>query len=166
MNLIQTVVTLTAVITGVSAYLVSMYGIYAAQKEGKDDVEVEYIAIPSVLNLLVTMYLILHLIQTQKHVLVYKVIGITILIVGLLCDIYFTMLDSELRKTGAATGLMYSITTVNFIVRLFFMIQFQCSDVFARKVVDKPHFDQPRQNNPFRPPRPESIPAIGGKGRR
>jgi hypothetical protein len=170
MSLAQTLITVLAIVLAVGAYLVSMYGIYEAQAGGQDDIDLTYIAVPSVLNSLITLYLLFYLmyIRTEKHTSLYKMVGITILIAGLLSDVYFTMTDKELRGTKAATGIMYAVTTFNFIIRLYFIIQFQCSDVLARYI--KPtqaEPPKPQSQSQFpRPPRTEGFPAIGGKTRR
>jgi hypothetical protein len=173
MSYLQTLVTVLAILLAVGAYLVSMYGIYEAQTGGQDEIDLTYIAVPSVLNSLITVYLLYYLvyIRSEKHTTPYKMIGITLLIAGLLSDVYFTMTDKELRGTKAATGLMYAVTTFNFIVRLYFVIQFQCSDVLARYVKPtqvestKPP-SQTQFQRPSRPDRPDVFPAIGGKTRR
>lgn len=163
--MIQTGITVSAILAVVGAYLLSMYGIYQGQSEGKDEINITYISVPSVLNCIVVIYLLYYLlyIRGEKHTFVYKIVGTVVLIAGLLSDIYFDVGDKSLRSTGAATGMMYTVSTINFIVRLFYIIQFQCTDPFGRKV--KPEQPKQQQQQQQQKPRPESLGAIGGKRR-
>jgi hypothetical protein len=164
MSIIQTGITVAAILAAVGAYLLSMYGTYQGQAEGKDEIDITYISVPSVLNSVIVIYLLYYLlyIRGEKHTFQFKIIGTVLLIVGLLSDIYFDFSNKSLRPTGAATGMLYSISTFNFIVRLFLIIQFQCADPFARRI----KLDQPFQQPKPQQPKPQSPPAIGGKHRR
>lgn len=158
MNDIQTAVTVAAILFTVGGYLLSMYGIYLGQSSGSDTIDVEYIAGPTALNGVVVIYLLYYLLYVRgdKHTTAYKIVGTLLLILGLILDIYLTFSDKELRPTKAATGLLYGFTSINFVIRLFFIIQFHCTDYFARKVKAEPHTRAPRQQQ-------QTIAPIGGR---
>jgi peptidoglycan biosynthesis protein MviN/MurJ (putative lipid II flippase) len=159
MNNIQTAVTVGAILFTVGGYLLSMYGIYLGQSSGSDTIDVEYIAGPTALNGVVVIYLLYYLLYVRgdKHTTAYKLVGTTLLVLGLVLDIYLNFSDKDLRPTKAATGLLYGFTSINFVIRLFFIIQFHCTDYFARKVKAEPQQRAPRQQQQ------QTIPPIGGR---
>ena len=162
MNNIQTAVTVAAILFTVAGYLLSMQGIYLGQTTGSDTINIEYIAIPSALNGLVVVYLLYYLLYVRgdKHTTAYKLVGTFLLVLGLILDIYLNFADKDLRPTKAATGLLYTFTSINFVIRLYFIIQFHCTDYFGRKVKAEP---QQKQQQKQQKQQQEVIPPIGGR---
>jgi peptidoglycan biosynthesis protein MviN/MurJ (putative lipid II flippase) len=162
MNDIQTAVTVGAILFTVGGYLLSMYGIYLGQSSGSDTIDVQYIAGPTTLNGFVVIYLLYYLLYVRgdKHTIAYKILGTFLLIIGLILDIYLNFSNKDLRPTKAATGLLYAFTSINFVIRLFFIIQFHCTDYFGRKVKAEPQQKQQKQQQKQQQ---ETIPPIGGR---
>jgi peptidoglycan biosynthesis protein MviN/MurJ (putative lipid II flippase) len=160
MNDIQTAITVAAILFTVAGYLLSMYGIYLGQSTGSDTINIEYIAIPSALNGLVAIYLLYYLlyIRGDKHSVEYKIAGTFLLLLGLILDIYLNFADKDLRPTKAATGILYLFTSINFVIRLYFIIQFHCTDYFGRKVKAESQQKQQQKQQ-----KQEVIPPIGGR---
>jgi peptidoglycan biosynthesis protein MviN/MurJ (putative lipid II flippase) len=160
MNNIQTAITVAAILFTVAGYLLSMYGIYLGQSTGSDTINIEYIAIPSALNGVVAIYLLYYLlyIRGDKHSVEYKIAGTFLLLLGLILDIYLNFADKDLRPTKAATGILYLFTSINFVIRLYFIIQFHCTDYFGRKVKAESQQKQQQKQQ-----KQEVIPPIGGR---
>jgi len=165
MSILQTSLTVGAILAGVAAYLLSMYGVYQSQLEGKDDIDITYVAVPSTLNSVIVIYLLYYLLYVNgdKHTPQFKLGGAVLLILGLMTDVYLDLSNKTLRPSGYATGTLYTISTFNFVVRLFLIIQFHCADPFLRRVKTEQPVQQPKQQQPRQQGPP---PAIGGKHRR
>jgi len=151
MSLFQTTLTTTALIWAIGTYMMQMYGGYTAQQANIHDssgqagreVDAGYVVGGTCMNVVLTLYLLYYIygIRYEKHGDVFKLIGTLVLLVGLVLDIFLSIYIVQLTPTTKdnqvweAYGWMYGVGTVNFLVRLFLIIQFQCSDVLARRVL-------------------------------
>jgi len=105
-------------------------------------IDVGFLISSSALNACVTIYLLYYLLQVRfdKHTDYFNLLAGFLIIGGLCADIFLgvyivSIANSSKEKDQAASyGWIYGVGTVNFIVRMFYIIQFQCSDVLARRV--------------------------------
>ena len=149
MSLVQTAVTTTALVWAIGTYMMQMYGAYTAQQANIHDgsagreVDAGYVVGGTCMNVVLTLYLLYYIyaIRYEKHGDVFKLVGTLLLLTGLVVDIFLSVFVVQLAQTTAdkqvweAYGWMYGIGTINFFIRLFLIIQFQCSDVLARRVL-------------------------------
>lgn len=172
-----------------------IYGSATAQEqyqthEGKGgEIDIGFLVSSAVLNTFVTLYLLYYLLQVRfdKHTDYFNIVAGLLLIGGLCADIFLGVFivdianNSAEKAQNASYGWIYGIGSFNFIVRMFYIIQFQCSDILARKVV-KPNTPTiveqvkrqilPGNTGPQQGPRPDRGPnpfvktEEGGRRRR
>ena len=136
------------------------------------------------MNILLTLYLLYYIyaIRYDKHGDVFKIIGTFVLILGIALDIFFSVFAVQLTpattkgEVWQSYDFMYAVTTLNFFVRLFLIVQFQCSDVLARrlKIAPAPVVENIRKQilpgntgpRPERGPNPFVKSEEGGRRRR
>jgi len=154
MGLLQTGLTASAIIGAFSAYMMQIYGAYTAKKEddGVGEIDVGYIVGGAVLNSIVTLYLLYYLFEKRydKHGEYFKVVGSTLLIAGLCVDIFLAAYVVQLPTIGDRSQAyiwIYFFSTFNFLVRVIYTIQFQCTDILAHRV--KPSLPVQQQDNKF-----------------
>jgi hypothetical protein len=149
MSIQQTALTTTALVWAMSTYMMQMYGAYTAQQANLSDstrqagreVDAGFVVGGTIMNILLTLYLLYYIygIRYEKHGDVFKMVGTFILILGIALDIFFSVFILQLTpatikgEIWQAYDWTYVISTLNFFVRLFLIVQFQCSDVLARK---------------------------------
>ena len=186
-SLVRTGLTTGAIFTTMVAYILQLYGAYTAQQANlhestSGEIDAGYIVGGAALNSIVTVYLLYSLfnIRFEKHGDLFKTIGAFLLITGILVDIFLAVYVLDLVPATADKNVwetyiwIYSISSFNFLARLFYVVQFQCSDVHAPKVKppqsqDNPFkkpFVQQQQQRPDRGPNPFIKPEEGGKSRR
>lgn len=148
MSVIQTGLTVFVVLASIGAYIMQIYGTAQAdaryrQSSSTGDIDVGFLISSAALNVCVTIYLLYYLLQVrfEKHSDYFNVVAGFLIIGGVCADIFLGVYivgiaNSSTEKDQAASyGWIYGVGTINFIVRMFFIIQFQCSDVLARKVI-------------------------------
>lgn len=145
----QTALTTTALVWAMSTYMMQMYGAYTAQQANIHDstgqagreVDAGFIVGGTVMNIILTLYLLYYLyaIRYDKHGDFFKIFGTFVLILGIALDIFSSVFTLQItpatlkREIWQSYDWTYAISTFNFIVRLFLIVQFQCSDVLARR---------------------------------
>jgi hypothetical protein len=150
MSIQQTVITTVALVWAVATYMMQMYGAYTAQQANLSDstgqagreVDAGFVVGGTIMNILLTLYLLYYIyaIRYDKHGDVFKIIGTFVLILGIALDIFFSVFAVQLTpattkgEVWQSYDFMYAVTTLNFFVRLFLIVQFQCSDVLARRL--------------------------------
>jgi hypothetical protein len=150
MSIQQTVITTLALVWAVATYMMQMYGAYTAQQANLSDstgragreVDAGFVVGGTLMNILLTLYLLYYIyaIRYDKHGDVFKIIGTFVLILGIALDIFFSVFAVQLTpatikgEVWQSYDWMYVVTTLNFFVRLFLIVQFQCSDVLARRL--------------------------------
>jgi hypothetical protein len=126
-----------------------IYGSATAQEhyqthEGKGgEIDIGFLVTSAILNTFVTLYLLYYLLQVRfdKHTDYFNIVAGLLLIGGLCADIFLGVFivdianNSPEKAQNASYGWIYGIGSFNFIVRMFYIIQFQCSDILARRVV-------------------------------
>ena len=189
MSLAQTGITTFALLWAIVTYMMQMYGAYTAQQNNLGDstgkagheVDIGYVVGGTTMNTLLTIYLLYYIyaIRYEKHGDVFKTVGTFILLVGLALDIFLSVYIVPLTSTTKSKEIwesyqwMYVVGSLNFCVRLFLIIQFQCSDVLARRLL-KPGpvvADQVKKtilpgNSGPRPTQPANPDHGGGRRRR
>jgi hypothetical protein len=185
-SLVRTGVTMSAIFATMLAYILQLYGAYTAQQANlhagaSGEIDAGYIVGGAFLNTVVSIYLIYCLfnVRFEKHGDLFKSIGTFLLIGGLLVDIFLAVYVLDLlpatadKKVWETYSWIYTLSTFNFLARLFYVVQFQCSDVHSPKI--KPQFQenpfkkpfvQQQQQRPDRGPNPFVKPEEGGKSRR
>ena len=154
MSIQQTVITTVALVWAVATYMMQMYGAYTAQQANLSDstgragreVDAGFVVGGTIMNILLTLYLLYYIyaIRYDKHGDVFKIIGTFVLILGIALDIFFSVFAVQLTpattkgEVWQSYDFMYAVTTLNFFVRLFLIVQFQCSDVLARRLTIAP----------------------------
>jgi len=147
MSVIQTGLTVFVVLAAIGAYIMQIYGTAQADQRYRvqgstGDIDVGFLISSTVLNSCVTIYLLYYLLQVrfEKHTDYFNILAGFLIIGGLAADIFLgvyivSIANASTEKDQAASyGWIYGIGTINFIVRMFYIIQFQCSDVLARRV--------------------------------
>jgi hypothetical protein len=184
-RIVRTLITSLVIFTTMGAYILQVYGAYTAQQANLQEsasVEIDagYIVTGALLNTIVTVYLIYYLfnVRFDKHDALFKSLGTFFLIVGMFLDIFLAvfvldLLPATFDKTVWETySWIYSISTLTFISRIFYIVQFQCSDIGAPRVRNQPQENafkkQPfgQQPRPERGPNPFVKPEEGGGKRR
>lgn len=196
-SLVQTGITTFALLWAIATYLMQMYGAYTAQQANIHDstagnktgseVDAGYVVGGTIMNALLTVYLLFYIyaFRYEKHGDVFRIVGTFVLIVGLALDIFLSVYAVPLTSTTTKGEIwqsydwMYGIGTLNFIVRLFLIIQFQCSDVLARRLIKPgpsvveqvkktilPGNTGPQGQRPDRGPNPFVKSEEGGRRRR
>lgn len=192
----QTASTMAMIILTIGSFLLQMYGAYSAQQDnlntkGDGRISPGYVIGGATLNSMVTMYLIFYLFNysfKDSYGDLYKVLGTFILITIMAVDIYLAgwVLDlpnkdnNDPGKNWEKYGWIYGIGSVSFLIRLWCVVSFQCSDLLTAKYkslypppveVKKPSF--PPNPNPNQPRSsdtgkfiPKSEAPVGGKHRR
>lgn len=149
MSVIQTGLTVFVVLSAIGAYIMQIYGSATAQEQYQDhtgksgEIDIGFLITSAILNTFVTLYLLYYLLQVRfdKHTDYFNIVAGLLLIGGLCADIFLGVFivdianNSPEKSQNASYGWIYGIGTINFIVRMFYIIQFQCSDILARKVV-------------------------------
>jgi len=192
MSIQQTVITTVALVWAVATYMMQMYGAYTAQQANLSDstgragreVDAGFVVGGTIMNILLTLYLLYYIyaIRYDKHGDVFKIIGTFVLILGIALDIFFSVFAVQLTpattkgEVWQSYDFMYAVTTLNFFVRLFLIVQFQCSDVLARrlKIAPAPVVENIRKQilpgntgpRPERGPNPFVKSEEGGRRRR
>jgi hypothetical protein len=190
MSVAQTAITTFALIWAIGAYILQMYGAYTAQQSNLHDstgasgheVDAGYVFGSSAMNIFITLYLLYYIyaIRYDKHGDVFKVVSTAILLIGLALDIFLSVYIVQLTPTTIKKEVyqsydwLYILGTVNFLVRIFLLIQFQCSDVLARRFIKPAAVEQPRKQilpgntgpRPDRGPNPFVKNEEGGRRRR
>jgi len=192
MSIQQTVITTVALVWAVATYMMQMYGAYTAQQANINDstgragreVDAGFVVGGTIMNILLTLYLLYYIyaIRYDKHGDVFKIIGTFVLILGIALDIFFSVFAVQLTpattkgEVWQSYDFMYAVTTLNFFVRLFLIVQFQCSDVLARrlKIAPAPVVENIRKQilpgntgpRPERGPNPFVKSEEGGRRRR
>lgn len=192
MSIQQTVITTVALVWAVATYMMQMYGAYTAQQANLSDstgragreVDAGFVVGGTIMNILLTLYLLYYIyaIRYDKHGDVFKIIGTFVLILGIALDIFFSVFAVQLTpatikgEVWQSYDWMYVVTTLNFFVRLFLIVQFQCSDVLARrlKIAPAPVVENIRKQilpgntgpRPERGPNPFVKSEEGGRRRR
>jgi len=193
----QTAFTMSMIIVTVGAYILQLFGAYSAQqnnltKQEDGRIQPGYVIGGATLNSMVTMYLIFYLFNysfKDSYGDLYKVLGAFILITIMAVDIYLAgwVLDlpnkdsNDPGKNWEKYGWIYGIGSLSFLIRLWCVVKFQCSDLLTAKYklayppapaeFKKPNF--PPNPNPTQPRSsdtgkfiPKSEAPVGGKHRR
>lgn len=147
MSVIQTGLTVFVVLAAIGAYIMQIYGTAKADDRYRDkasngEIDVGFLISSAALNTCVTIYLLYYLLQVRfdKHTDYFNLLAGFLIVGGLCADIFLgvyivQIANSSTEKDQAASyGWLYTFGTLNFIVRMFYIIQFQCSDVLARRV--------------------------------
>lgn len=179
MSVVQTGLTVFVVLAAIGAYIMQIYGTARGdqryrQDASTGDIDIGFLISSSALNACVTIYLLYYLLQVRfdKHTDYFNLLAGFLIIGGLCADIFLgvyivSIADSSTEKDQAASyGWIYGIGTINFIIRMFYIIQFQCSDILARRVRPTPSnvVDQskrqflPGNSGPQQGPRPDRGP--------
>lgn len=149
-SLTQTMITTFALMWAIATYVMQMYGAYTAQQANITDstgqkgteVDAGFVIGGTAMNGVLTAYLLYYIYgyRYQKHGDTFRIVGTFVLLTGLALDIFLSIYAVQLRHATSKGEVwqsydwMYGIGTLNFIVRLFLIIQFQCSDVLARTI--------------------------------
>jgi len=185
-SLVKTAITSFVIFLTAGGWILQMYGAFTAQQanlheSASGEIDAGYIVGGALLNTVVSIYLIYHLfnVRFEKHGDLFKSIGAFLLIGGVLVDIFLAVYVLDLvpatmdKQVWETYSWIYAISTFNFLARMFFVVQFQCSDVHAPKVKPqqqenpfKKPFVQQQQQRPDRGPNPFVKPEEGGKSRR
>lgn len=152
MSIVQTAVTTTALIWAIGTYVLQMYGAYTAQQANISDaskgleVDAGYVVGGTIMNIVLTLYLLYYIyaIRYDKHGDMFKIAATFLLIAGIALDIFLAVY--AVQVTPATTkgqvwqsyDWTYIVSSLNFLVRLFLIVQFQCSDVLARRFKSAP----------------------------
>jgi hypothetical protein len=186
-RLVRTAITSLVIFTTMGAYILQVYGAYTAQQanlheSASGEIDAGYIVSGALLNSIVTVYLIYYLfnVRFEKHGDVFKTVGAFLLIIGMFLDIFLAVFVLDLipatvdKKVWETYGWIYSISTMTFLSRIFYIVQFQCSDIGAPKIkaqfqenqFKKPFVQQTAQPRPERGPNPFVKTEEGGGKRR
>jgi hypothetical protein len=150
MSIQQTAITTVALIWAVGTYMMQMYGAYTAQQANLSDstgkagreVDAGFVVGGTLMNILLTLYLLYYIyaIRYDKHGDIFKIVGTFVLILGIALDIFLSVFAVQVApatlkgEVWQSYDWMYTIGTLNFLIRLFLIVQFQCSDVLARRL--------------------------------
>jgi len=148
MSLIQTGITVFIVLAAIGAYIMQIYGSATAQQQYQDhtgkggEIDIGLLVSSAVLNTFVTLYLLYYLLQVrfEKHTDYFNLVAGLLIIGSLSADILLGVFivdianSSPEKAQNASYGWIYAIGSFNFIVRMFYIVQFQCSDILARRV--------------------------------